>query len=227
MQHTVTWHVDDVKSSHVNSEVNDDFEAWCEQKYGNDEIGHVKVVRGKTHDYLAMILDYNTPGAMKVDMRYYINGMIQDFPYPIKAIKTAAPCTNKLMKVDVTSKHLDVEKKAIFHTFTIKAMFLCKRGRPDVSPGVGFFTGRVKEPREQDWMKLFKVLGFLKGTRDDVLTLEADDCQVGCRCSICCACRHEEPDGSYFYSRKRCDHIGRTKTKDKLSELYGSRTDRG
>jgi hypothetical protein len=60
----------------------------------------------------------------------------------------------------------------------MKAMFLCKHGRPDVSPGVGFFTGRVKEPREQDWMKLLKVLGFLKGTRDDVLTLEADDCQT-------------------------------------------------
>jgi hypothetical protein len=177
MQHTVTWHVDDVKPSHVNSEVNDDFEAWCEQKYGNDEIGHVKVVRGKTHNYLAMILDYNTPGAMTVDMMYYIDGMIEDFPYPIKSIKTA-PWTDKLMKVDVTSKHLDVEKKAIFHTFTMKAMFLCKRGRPDVSPGVGFFTGRVKESREQDWMKLLKVLGFLKGTRDDVLTLEADDFQT-------------------------------------------------
>jgi hypothetical protein len=30
-QHTVTWHVDDVKSSHVDSEVNNDFEAWCEK----------------------------------------------------------------------------------------------------------------------------------------------------------------------------------------------------
>jgi hypothetical protein len=137
-QHTVTWHADAVKSSHVNSEVNDDFEAWCEKTYGNDEIGHVKVVRGKAHDYLAMTLDYNTPGAMKVDMRYYIDGMIEDFPYPIKSV------TEKLMKVDTKSKHLDAEKKAIFHTFTMKAMFLYKRGRPDVSPGVGFFTGRVK-----------------------------------------------------------------------------------
>jgi hypothetical protein len=125
VQHPVTWYADDVKSSHVNSEVNDDFEAWCEQKYGNDEICHVKVVRGKTHNYLAMILDYNTPGAMKVDMRYYIDRMIDDFPYPIRAIKTA-PWTDKLMKVNITSKHLDVKKKAIFHTFTMKAMFLCK-----------------------------------------------------------------------------------------------------
>jgi hypothetical protein len=64
-QHTVTWHVDDVKSSHVDSEVNDGFEEWCEKMYGNDGIGHVNVVGGKTHDYLAMILDFGTPGAMK------------------------------------------------------------------------------------------------------------------------------------------------------------------
>jgi hypothetical protein len=161
----------------VNSEVNDDFEAWCEEKYGNDETGHVKVVRGKTHDYLAMILDFNTPGAMIVDTRYYIDGMIEDFPFPIRAI-TTSPWTSKLYKVDGDSKHLDPEKKAIFHTFAMKAMFLCKRGRPNVNPGIGFFAGRVKESNEGDWEKLVRVLGFLKGTRDDVLTFEADECQT-------------------------------------------------
>jgi hypothetical protein len=176
-QHTVTWHVDDLKSSHVDPKVNDDFEACCEKMYGSDQIGHVKVVRGKTHDYLAMILDFSIPGAMKVDMKYYIDGMIEEFPYPVKSI-TTTPWTEKLMKVDTDSKNLDTEKKAIFHTFTMKAIFLCKRARPDISPGIGFFAGRVKEPNEGDWKKLLKVLGFLKGTQNDVLTLEADDCQT-------------------------------------------------
>ncbi len=43
-QHTVTWHVDDLKSSHVGSKVNDDFEEWCEIMYWSDTVGHVKVV---------------------------------------------------------------------------------------------------------------------------------------------------------------------------------------
>jgi hypothetical protein len=77
-QHTITWHVDNVKSSHVDYEVNNDFKVWCKKKYGNDDIGHVKVVHSKTHDYLAMILDFETPGAMKVDMRYYIDRMVED-----------------------------------------------------------------------------------------------------------------------------------------------------
>jgi hypothetical protein len=32
-QQTVTWHVDDLKSSHVDSRVNDNFAQWCEKTY--------------------------------------------------------------------------------------------------------------------------------------------------------------------------------------------------
>jgi hypothetical protein len=95
----------------------------------------------------------------------------------IKAIKTT-PWTEKLFKVNSESKNLDEERRGVFHTFVMKAMFLCKRARPDVNPAIGFLSSRVKEPNEGDWNKLQKVLGFLKGTIEDVLTLEADDTQT-------------------------------------------------
>jgi hypothetical protein len=82
-QQTVTWHVDDLKLSHVDSRVNNNFAHSCEKTHGSDDLGHVKVVRGKTHNYLGMILDFTDNGAMKVDMIYYIKGMLEDFPYPI------------------------------------------------------------------------------------------------------------------------------------------------
>jgi hypothetical protein len=66
-QHTVTWYVDDLKSSHVDSKVNDNFTEWCETTYGSDDLGHVKVVRGKIHDYLAMILDFTEDGGCVED----------------------------------------------------------------------------------------------------------------------------------------------------------------
>jgi hypothetical protein len=78
-QQTVTWHVDDLKSSHVDSRVNNNFAQWCEKTYGSDDLGHVKVVRGKIHDYLGMILDFTDNGAMKVDMVYYIKGIFEEF----------------------------------------------------------------------------------------------------------------------------------------------------
>ena len=42
-QHTVIWHVDDLKSTHVNSEVNGDFLRWLKGKYASDGIGKVSV----------------------------------------------------------------------------------------------------------------------------------------------------------------------------------------
>jgi hypothetical protein len=56
-----------------------------------------------------MILDFSVPGAMKLDMIYYIKQMIKDFPYDIKSIKTN-PWTEKLFKVNNESKNLDDER---------------------------------------------------------------------------------------------------------------------
>jgi hypothetical protein len=41
-QHTVTSHVDDIKSSHIDSKVNDDFLLWLEKMYGDKDIAPVK-----------------------------------------------------------------------------------------------------------------------------------------------------------------------------------------
>ena len=57
-QHTVTWHVDDLKSSHVDPKVNDEFYKWLEATYGSNELGHVTTTRGLYHSYLAMKLDF-------------------------------------------------------------------------------------------------------------------------------------------------------------------------
>jgi hypothetical protein len=172
-QQTVTWHVDDLKSSHVDPKVNDEFAQWCEATYGSDDLGHVKVVRGKVHDYLGMIMDFTQEGALKIDMKYYIEGMLEEFPYEVKP--KATPWTEKLLKVQKDATKLEEARRSIFHTYVMKGMFLCKRARPDIEPAIAFLSSRVKEANEGDWTKLLRVMGFLKGTIPDVLTLEADD----------------------------------------------------
>eukprot|EP00957_Ditylum_brightwellii_P036031 2730083-Ditylum_brightwellii.AAC.1 len=109
-QHTVTWHVDDVKSSHVDPKVNNEFHHRCESNNGCEELGHVKVMRWKTYDYLAMTLDYTQPGALNIDMKDNIKGIFEDFPYEIKKT-TKVPWTEKLFKVDNTSKKLNEEQR--------------------------------------------------------------------------------------------------------------------
>ena len=54
-QMTIMWHVDDVKSSHINPRVKDSFTAWLKEECG--QLGEVKSSRGKRHDYLGMVLD--------------------------------------------------------------------------------------------------------------------------------------------------------------------------
>ena len=74
---TVTWHVNDFKSIHVNPKVNDKFTEWCEENYGSDNLGNVKVVRGKIHNYLVMIMDFTQEGALNIDMKYYIELVLE------------------------------------------------------------------------------------------------------------------------------------------------------
>jgi hypothetical protein len=64
-QHTVSWHVDDLKSSHIDSKVNDQFLQWLEKTYASDDIRHVKAICGNRHDYLTMILDFSIPECSK------------------------------------------------------------------------------------------------------------------------------------------------------------------
>ena len=171
-QHTVTWHVDDLKSSHVDPKVNDRFHNWLEQNYGDPEIGKVKAVRGKRHDYLAMVLDYSLPGVLKVDMTKYVKDMVEDFPEELQ--KHKCPWSENLFKVDPKSDKLTKEKAEQFHTFVAKGLFVCKRARQDIQPAIAFLTTRVKSPTKDDWCKLKRMMGFLKATSDDVLTLDAD-----------------------------------------------------
>jgi len=175
-QHTVTWHVDDLKSSHVDSKVNDQFLEWLKKKYASDEIGEVKVMREKKHDYLAMKLDYSLPGVLRVDMTKYVKSMINDFPDKLEGVGKF-PWTDKLFTVDTKSKKLEHEKAKIFHTFVMKGMFLCKRGRQDIQPGIAFLATRTTKPNEGDWVKLVKIMNFLKATQNEVASMSADDTQ--------------------------------------------------
>ena len=110
----------------MDPKVNDKFAKWCNATYGSEDLGNVKVVRGKVHDYLAMIMDYTQDGALKIDMKYYIKGMLDDFPYEVKATKVA-PWTENLLKVQEEVTKLEEQRRSVFHTFVMKAMFLCKR----------------------------------------------------------------------------------------------------
>ena len=65
-------------------------------------IDSVIAVRGKRHDYLAMVLDFSISGVLKVDMTNYVKSMVEEFPEKLSG-NTNCPWNENLFKVDDTS----------------------------------------------------------------------------------------------------------------------------
>jgi hypothetical protein len=139
-QHTVVWHVDDLKSSHKSAQVNDNFHNWLNEKYGNESIGIVKAIPGKLHKYLGMTLDYSENEVLQIDVQEYLEEMIKEFPYDLGDKKVKYPWDQNLFKVWKDEKNTQLKDKdhEIFHTFVAKGLFLAKRARSDIMPCIAF-----------------------------------------------------------------------------------------
>ena len=92
-QLTVLFHVDDVKVSSVRKQSVDDFIQWIDYKYGGSG-KPISVTRGKKHDYLGMLLDFTEDGVVAVDMVYYVENMLEDFPIKFKHTETVVTPSN-------------------------------------------------------------------------------------------------------------------------------------
>ena len=168
---TVRFHVDDCMSSHKLAGVNDEFLKWLNMKYG--EHGEVKAVRGTVHDYLGMTFRFGN-GEVKIDMVTYIEEMLREFPVKFNEDSGKIPAVAgiDLFKEDL-SKKLNEKEREQFHRTVAKALFLCKRARPDVQTATAVLCSRVKAPGRKEWSKLVRMMKFLSMTKNDLLTLSA------------------------------------------------------
>jgi hypothetical protein len=175
-QCTIVWHVDDLKISHVDMEVNEEILTLLNERYGKE--APLVVTRGLIHEYLGMTLDYSEEGKVKIIMSKYIEEMLGELP-PDMDGESATPAANHLFTVNEKNPILLDEATAeFFHANTAKLLFLCKRARPDIQTAVAFLTTRVKSPDTDDYKKLTRVMRYLRATPEIVLTLEADDIHV-------------------------------------------------
>ena len=151
-QMTLTWHVDDMKISHVSPDEVTKMIEFLKSKYANDGIGVMKVSRGKVHEYLGMTLDYTEKGIVKINMIDYVKRMIENFPEEVTS--ASSPASEYLFKVDEAAENLKEDSKQQFHTSVAKGLFVCKRDRPDIQTSIAFLSTRVKSPDTDDWKKL-------------------------------------------------------------------------
>ena len=65
---------------------------------------------------------------------------------------------------DPAKRYLPEDQARIFHHVVAQLLFMACRARRDIQTAVAFLTTRVKQPDEDDWMKLRRALKYLKGT---------------------------------------------------------------
>jgi hypothetical protein len=110
-----------------------------------------------------------------INMIEYLKNIINDFPKEIIATRTS-PAANHLFIVRDPSlaTPLPEEQARAFHHAAAQLLFLSARARRDVQPATAFLATRVICPDEDDWGKVKRLLGYLKGTLHMPLILSAD-----------------------------------------------------
>ena len=176
-QLTITWHVDDLKISHVDEDVVSAIIKDLNGKYGKEACGKdapLTVLRGKKHEYLGMVLDYTNEGKVKIDMRDYLKkNVLAELPEGFSGT-AVTPAGVHLFDVDENAEKLNSKDAELFHHVVAQLLFACKQGRPDLQTAVAFMTTRVKNPDIDDMKKLKRAIAYLRETIELVLTLESD-----------------------------------------------------
>jgi hypothetical protein len=123
-QMTITWHVDDLKVSHVDPFQITKFAAYLATIYGNELVVH----RGKIHDYLGMDLNFAMDRIMQVLMITYTSKILTDFPEPITTSCTI-PAAGHLFTIrkESEAKFLPQAQAQAFHHTVTQLLFLCKQ----------------------------------------------------------------------------------------------------
>jgi hypothetical protein len=84
---------------------------------------------------------------------------VEEFPRDLK-IKGKGAWNENLIKIDENALLLDEKRSQNIPHIVMKGMFLSKRGRQDIQPGISFLSTRVKNPSQNDWLKLSKIIKF-------------------------------------------------------------------
>lgn len=169
VQVTVVMHVDDLMVSSVNKENVQDVINDLEKAYNK-----VNVQRGKKFDYLGMIFEYNDEGYVTISMEDLVMEIINDLSLQPTS-KATTPASANLYDVNQTSELLSPTMHALFHSVTMKLLYVAKRARPDVLTAVGFLTTRVQRSTMEDLKKLTRVGAYLNATRTLKLKLHVKD----------------------------------------------------
>ena len=116
-QLTVVWYVDDLKVSHVSSEVVDETLEFLELKFGK-----MKIKRGRLHEYLGIDVELKDR-KVYLCMKEYLIEAIKDFGEAINC-SAKTPATKSLMEIPDKEEKLGDEQRSRFHSIVQKLLYV-------------------------------------------------------------------------------------------------------
>jgi Reverse transcriptase (RNA-dependent DNA polymerase) len=167
-QVTITLHVDDLMISCANKLCLEDILQGLQKEYKK-----INVQEGPKVDYLGMIFDYSEPGAVSISMGSMISELLQAIGI-CDQDKARTPANTDLFNVDDSSPLLELSDHKKFHSAVALALYVAKRGRPDLLTATSFLSTRVQKSTSEDFKKLKRMGAYLNATKDLKLRLSAE-----------------------------------------------------
>ena len=158
-QMTIRWHVDNLMISHLSQDKIMKVVQKIIDIYGENLVETV----GTTHNYLGMTIDYSFTKEVRINMWDYLRKVIKEFPEKITGV-CVTPASDHLFKVRKDGRKLSEELACAFHHTVYQLLFAVNRVRCNIQMAVLFLTTQGKAPDKDDWGKVKRLLGYLKGT---------------------------------------------------------------
>ena len=125
-QMTVVWHEEDMKVSHANPAIVTDLIKWVQGCFDGDNIGKLRITRGKKHEFFGMSFNFTKKGEVKITMDDFVTNIVSTFPCKTGQIRDT-PASDVLFKVRDISPPLNEERSKLFHRYTAQLLYLSKR----------------------------------------------------------------------------------------------------
>ena len=145
-QITVQFHVDDLKVSHKDGTVLQNFLNNLRDEFAQKD--KLTESKGLIHEYLGIKIDYSIPCRGVFTMFGYLEDVIVEASQDLKNSCSYYPGNDSLMKVDEDSPKLPTNDADLFHSHIAILLFASKRARPNIQVCMAFLCRRIKAPTE-------------------------------------------------------------------------------
>jgi len=156
-QCTLFIHVDDILATHVDQSALDEVYNQLKEVFVT-----VDYHTGNDLNYLGMQIHIDDEH-VTVKMSGYVDMILKDYDH-VKQYTT--PALPDVLTVPKDSPTLDEPQRKRFHTIVARLAYYTQRIRPAIALPVAYLSGRVTKATVSDKVKLNRVMGYVKATRD-------------------------------------------------------------